>query len=548
MKNKSGGFSTKQLKSARKIFRDPVLFASHLLGVDLWEREIEILRSIERHRRTAIKACHGVGKTFTLAVAALWWLARYRDGVVLTTSPTLRQVRTQLWKEIHRLAEQARNPYPKLKTTELPFRDDHNFAIGFSTNQAENFQGYHGKHVLIIADEAPGITAEIWDAVAGTMAGGIVHIVMAGNPTVPWGAFFDAFTKERGLWQGFTIDAFDSPNLRGLNLDQLLGLDPAEGGPLDNNEFPFLVTKRWVYEQHQSWWHGNESASPNWLSRVLARFPDQAEDALIKLNWLERAKQRTLEDPSAGNAPLFAGVDVGGGQAETVVYVCEFSNGRPRIVAMGAWRGPDTRGQVVRFLNEFRSRLAVVYVDSIGIGHNFGLHLRDCRFPVELINVALPCESKPHLGENDPARRFVNLKACFYQTLADTFERDQVDGLTDEETIGQLAGIRRELDSQGRLKIESKESARARGLPSPDRAEALMLALCKPPQRMEYYSIRDLPRLGSSAISPDPHAPFPTGFVEVPYGEDEDEDRPVSIRRQLEAIFGRATRRSLKAF
>ncbi len=94
-------------------------------------------------------------------MVTLWWLARYRDGVVLTTSPTLRQVRTQLWKELHRLAESARTPYPKLKTTELPFRNDHNFAIGFSTNQAENFQDYHGRHVLIIADEAPGIAAEI---------------------------------------------------------------------------------------------------------------------------------------------------------------------------------------------------------------------------------------------------------------------------------------------------------------------------------------------------------------------------------------------------
>jgi hypothetical protein len=35
-----------------------------------------------------------------------------------------------------------------------------------------------------------------------------------------------------------------------------------------------------------------------------------------------------------------------------------------------------------------------------------------------------------------------------------------------------LAGLLYEIDSQGRMKIESKESARARGLPSPDRAEA----------------------------------------------------------------------------
>ena len=188
-------------------------------------------------------------------------------------------------------------------------------------------------------------------------------------------------------------------------------------------------------------------------------------------------------------------MDVGGGEAETVAYVCEYGRDRRKIIRMGAWRGEDTRGQVVNFLNEFRAHLSIVRVDSIGVGHNFALHLRDCRFPVEMINVGMACESNSQLGENDPARRFVNLKACFYQELADAFERDHIEGLTDEATIGQLAGLLYELDSQGRMKIESKKQARARGVPSPDRAEALMLALCKPRPEYAFYSIRDLPRL-----------------------------------------------------
>ena len=461
--------SARQKLFVRNVISDPALFATHVLGVNLWQREAEILQSINNHRRTAVKACHGVGKTFTIAVAALWWLARYPEGIVLTTSPTQCQVRTQLWSEIHWHVERANVPYPKLKTTELKFRDDNNFAIGFSTNQAENFQGYQGKYVLIIADEAPGIESGIWDSIAGTMAGGKVHIVMAGNPTVPSGAFFDAFTKERGPWNCFTISAFDSPNLQGLDLDTLLRLDPADAGPLDRNPVSYLVTRRWVFDQYLAWWHGSESSSPNWLSRVLARFPDQAQNAFIKMVWLERAKQRALQDPisDTGTGPLVAGVDVGGGQAETVVYVCECKRDRRRIIRMGAWRGEDTRGQVVNFLNEYRSHLSIVRVDAIGIGHNFGLHLRDCRFPVELINVGMPCESKPQWGENDPARRFVNLKASFYQALADAFEHDQIEGLTDEETIGQLAGLLYELDSQSRVKVESKEKARARGCPRP---------------------------------------------------------------------------------
>src|SRR5690348_10910259 len=37
---------------------------------------------------------------------------------------------------------------------------------------------------------------------------------------------------------------------------------------------------RWVYDQYQSWWHGDDGSSPLWLARVLARFPEQIQNAL----------------------------------------------------------------------------------------------------------------------------------------------------------------------------------------------------------------------------------------------------------------------------
>jgi hypothetical protein len=91
---------------------------------------------------------------------------------------------------------------------------------------------------------------------------------------------------------------------------------------------------------------------------------------------------------------------------------------------------------------------SVVRVDAIGVGHNFALHLRDHRFRVDMVNVAVPCEGQPQRGVNDPAQRFVNLKTCFYQPLADGFERNQVEGLTDEDTIGQLSGVLYEIDAR----------------------------------------------------------------------------------------------------
>src|SRR5216683_1641679 len=132
MKTKKNRVTLEREKSAQNMIKDPVLFATQILGANLWDREVEILRSIQHHRRTAIKACHGVGKTFTLAHAALWWLARYDDGIVLTTAPTRRQVETQLWSELHRVAKRSKCTFPQINTTKLKFRGDENFALGLS--------------------------------------------------------------------------------------------------------------------------------------------------------------------------------------------------------------------------------------------------------------------------------------------------------------------------------------------------------------------------------------------------------------------------------
>ena len=64
------GLTPEQIAIFKNVVRDPVLFASHVLGLDLWPREAEILRSIKAQRRTAIKACHSVAKP------SLWPLRR----------------------------------------------------------------------------------------------------------------------------------------------------------------------------------------------------------------------------------------------------------------------------------------------------------------------------------------------------------------------------------------------------------------------------------------------------------------------------------------
>ena len=47
---------------------------------------------------------------------------------------------------------------------------------------------------------------------------------------------------------------------------------------------------------------------------------------------------------------------------------------------------------------------------------------------------------------------------------------------SDKDLAGQLSGMRYTFNSLGQIVMESKEEMRRRGVPSPDKADALMLA------------------------------------------------------------------------
>jgi hypothetical protein len=179
-------------EDARRMVDDPVSFAEDVLGQDLWSAQRAILRAVRDHPRVAVKACHASGKTKTAAAAGLNWLTRYPDGKVITTAPTWTQVEKLLWAEVHDLARRCALSTWRLNETELRVSPGR-YMIGLSTNESGRFQGFHGGHVLVIIDEAPGVRAAVFEAVEGIRAGGDVHVLMLGNPTVPSGAFYDAF-------------------------------------------------------------------------------------------------------------------------------------------------------------------------------------------------------------------------------------------------------------------------------------------------------------------------------------------------------------------
>lgn len=444
---------------------NPVAFSRDILGADPWSACEDIMRALAQpHARVAVRACHGSAKTWVAAQLVLWWLST--GGIAITTAAKFTQVKKLLWLEIHKAYGKALLPIGgQLNDTELRIAPDC-YALGMSTNDETRFQGWHAPRLLFVLDEAPGIAPGIYRAIKGSRAGGDVRQLVLGNPIPPGGPYQDCFTVQRAGWTTFRVDAFDTPNLEGVALaedgvdgpgrtKELTELTEEE---LDWAPRPYLTTRRWVLECYTDF----GTRSPYWQAKVRGEFPEQAEDALLALGWLEKARQSELN--SADDERAFAGIDVAGpGEDETVACV----RVGPRIVAMQAWASADPKGAVAAFLAPWKDRLDQVNVDSVGIGWYFARHLEDLDFPVTDVNAGDAANDR---------EKFANLKAELYWGFRERCEQGLVAGLDDELAISQLSTIRYQHKPSGQIAIEKKDDARKRGLKSPDRAEAIILA------------------------------------------------------------------------
>ena len=453
----------------------PDKFARAVLRSDIWETQAVIMRAVAQHPLVAVKACHASGKTYMAARLALWFLVRWMDRGrvrVITTAPTLRQVKL-MWEEIRTAAEASRLAFPECGSLALRISDE-TYAMGFSSSKGVNAQGFHGDHVLIIADEAPGIESELFDAIEGIRAGGDVRILMLGNPVVPSGPFFDAFTRERASWKTFTISAFDTPNLAGLTLDAIAAMDV---NTLAVTKMPFLVSRAWVREKMQRW----GTHHPKFRARVLGEFPAQSEYAVFDLAWIEKAKREPTEQEvrEAEGHFIQVGVDVAGAGSDETALTARVDG---MIIHQEAWSDADPRGPVCRVLSELsrhpRYRLGWVVVDIVGVGYNFALHLQDQGFHVHGFQAG---------GRPIEATLYTNRKAEAVFIMRSYFKEGWISNLVDEDTEAQLSTINYRETSRGLTEIESKDEAKRRGVSSPDRAESLMMAFTTIPRTETVY-------------------------------------------------------------
>jgi hypothetical protein len=426
-----------------RVRRDPVWFARHVLGIYPWSKQREILTSVRDNRRTAVKACHGPGKTYT-AAAAIHWFLRLPNSRVVTTAPTWDQVKNLLWHEIRAHHEAARIPLGgRMLQTEYHL-DDGRYAIGLSVKQErpEAFQGHHAENILVVYDEASGIPPAITEAGEGYMTTPGARMLLLGNPTRTSGEFYDAFHTRRASYNPITISAFDLPW--------------STGEEVPDEVAAHLTSREWVEERRH--WEGTAL----WDVKVLGEFPRTTDDAVIALADVEDAQARTVEVTDDDENRL--AVDVARFGSDETVFAHRLGN-RIRIVKHYVGRDTmETAGWAKRLREELGATRIVV--DDSGLGGGVTDRLKELGETVVAFNA-----SEKALDEEMYPNRRSESWFTFSERLSD------LDLDPDSQLAADLTAPRWKMDSRGRRVVEKKEETKKRIGRSPDRADAALMTL-----------------------------------------------------------------------
>lgn len=488
-------------------FREqPDSFITQILGDTLEDFQARLCRLFVEHDRLAVPACHSVGKTFTVARIALAFLYCYINSLVITTAPTHRQVVKLLWGEI-RAAKKKSKVYldGKLLNNELKISDEH-YAMGFSPQlgaasdsreqQGSSFQGFHAKYVLIIFDEATGITRDMYVMAEGLLTSGIiVKWLCIGNPTSRASEFFKIC--QLAEWYVFKINFLDSPNLKANGFKTIADVkreikklrtlsDNDRRTRIKNYLKPngHLITAQWSIAKLFQWGFTH----PLSLSKILGDFPESDDNSAVKWENIQKAINRPFEDIKVKKR--FIGVDPARyGDDLTVITELEDNQFEGKDVSAKEDTS-QTAGRVIRRVIDGNINVDEIHitVDGTGLGAGVVDALNEAKRPDSSGVIVLPdnvfihevhnAQACTHTSEKEEKRlkaTYENIKALMFDRLNEDLKEEIV--LPDEEIyLEELPDILVKWSRKGRLVIESKEEYKARNGKSPDHADSLALA------------------------------------------------------------------------
>jgi hypothetical protein len=437
--------------------QDPVGWIRTRLGEFAWSKQREILESVRDNKKTAVRSAHSTGKSHIAARAIAHWIASHPidEVFVVSTAPSANQVRGILWRYLKQIQRKAGLP-GYITESEVPEWKIDGALVAWGRKPADLtspeeaatvFQGMHAKYILVVLDEACGIPEWLWTAVMTLATQPTNRVLAIGNPDNP-SSHFEKVCRPSSDWHKIKISAFDTPAFTGEVVPEEV-LDA-------------LVGPEWVAEAAKAW----GEHSPTYISKVEAEFPMSSDDNLISMEWILAAAERDFSGEAIADYGKYSLDPAREGNDEAVYSYTRA--GMFRIVR--SQRGIQNTMKLVGWMsNDYRRHpRAKFIVDADGLGGPIFDRARELGLPI----------SPFYNGRRafNP-RKFVNRRSEQWWAVRELFEAGLFDiDPEDEELQAQLGSIKWEMDSAGRIKVETKKEMKKRGLPSPDRGDSLMMS------------------------------------------------------------------------
>lgn len=486
---------TRVSKTARQFQKDPLLFFKNILGVEhLEDYQIEVIKTVWANERTAIAACHDVGKSFLMARIAMTFLNVYPNSKVITTAPTFNQVERILWSEIRSAHAKAKFPLGgRLNLTDWSFAPDW-FALGFTPRNEtsgdegqgaqSSFQGFHAAHVLVIFDEATGIPLNVWNMAEGLLTSANVKFVAIGNPTSSGSEFARCFKDP--AWAKVYLSCFNSPNLieNGITDEKKLKKEIETVAALNDVDArnyldkykvttPYLLTTKWCVAQALKWGIDH----PLTVSKILGKFPKASADCLVPLDIVEDSVLRVYWPTKSDRKVIGADVARFGSDSTVLTML----HGKKQLGRNEFYKF-DT-GEVVGEIIQASKQIDgadVIVVDETGIGGGVVDGLKDAvrnghlpkKCEIRGVQFGATCET------DEDHEKYFNMKARMFGLLQNDMKAVNGLVLLDESVYAEeLPSIRYRFNTKGQMVIESKDEYFKRTRKkSPDSADSLALA------------------------------------------------------------------------
>jgi|TARA_Y100000296_G_C5177394_1_gene260911 hypothetical protein len=425
------------------------------------EQQSKLLRLVEDAtygnglRKIAVKSGQGPGKTAVTTVAALWRSLRVHNALTVVTAPTMRQCKEVWLSEVRRTLQAAPaifRQFIEVTKSKVVICNKPKWGVDLVTaTRPENAQGIHEDNLTIICEEASGIPSEIVETFEGTITNPNSLLLMIGNPNTTKCPFYDCFTRFRHLWATLTFNAEDSPFVSKDNIEYL-----AE--KYGRNSDVFRV-------------------------RVLGEFPHSDPTSIISVNDLEKCVDLVNSLPTLLSVLRKGYTDHEKPFAKVQQYGIDFARyGSDESVIY------QREGNVITDFEFYAHTDPNDVVDrSFYLQHNQGWKDEDTWFVGDAGGMGQGVMGNFHragknIHEFNNNGTAANKKEYENRITEAWFEfgelvKDQKCSIpNDNILIHQLSQREYDVAKDGKLRAEPKEAYMKRGNPSPDRADAMVMA------------------------------------------------------------------------